>query len=91
MYGPGGQGDRLFADFQASLLTRGQPPREDPAEEHMNNVKKLVFRWTVTLVLIAGSGLWLGGPTLGIGVAAGLTVAAVAILATIRRRRALAR
>ena len=91
MYGPGGQGDRIFADFQASLLTQGQPPQEDPAEEHMNNVNKLVFRWTATLVLIAGAGLWLGGPRLGVGVAAGLTIAAVAILASIRRRRALAR
>jgi hypothetical protein len=90
MFGDGGQGNHIFADFQAKLLGAGQPQHEDPAEEHMNNVKKLVFRWTAALVLIAGAGLWIGGPTLGVAATAGATLVATAILAAVRQRRGLA-
>ena len=83
----GGQSDSRLADFQAKLLQRGQPPRSDPAEEHMNNVMRLVLRWAVALVLIAGASLWLGGLMLSVIVVAGVTLCALAVPVSIGRQR----
>ena len=86
-----GRGDRIYADFEAKLLAQGQPSNEDPAEEHMNNVKKLVLRWTATIVVIAGASLWIGGAAVSVAVAAGVTLIAIVVLASLRRRGAPAR
>jgi hypothetical protein len=87
MYGGGSEGDRNFADFQAKLLGNGQPRREDPVEEHMNRVKRLVFRWTAALVVITGAALWVSGIALAVVLSAGATFLAGGAMVAIQRRR----
>lgn len=41
--GDGGQGDSIFANFQAKLLGKGNPAVEDRAEEQMLRVKSSSF------------------------------------------------
>jgi hypothetical protein len=88
MYGDGGQGNHIFAEFQAKLLGQGKPPDEDPVEEHMQRVKKLVFRWTSALVVIAGASLWIGGVGPALALAAGATLLVLGAMALRRRRLA---
>ena len=91
MYGGGGLGDRLFADFQAKMLGYGQTPPEDPAEEHMKRVTRLVFRWTSAQVVVAGAALWFSGVLLAVALAGGMTLVACGAMVALQRRRAVAR
>jgi hypothetical protein len=87
MYGGGSEGDRNFADFQAKLLGSGQPRREDPVEQHMNRVKRLVFRWTAAQIVITGAALWISGIVLAVALSAGATFLAGGAIVAMQRRR----
>jgi hypothetical protein len=91
MYGMGldpGKHDLIQADFEAKLLANGQIPEDDPVEDHMNRVKRVVFWWTAGLVVIAGGILWFAADIAAVVGTACLTAVALAVMANSRRPRA---
>jgi len=88
MFGMGmdpGKHDLIQAEFEAKLLANRQVPEDDPAEDHMNRVERLVVWWAAALVVFAGGVLWFAGDFAAIVGAASLTVVALAAL-TLRSR-----
>ena len=77
----GGQGDLRLAEFQAQLLAGPQP--DDPVEDHMHAVFRLIGWWTALVVAVAGAVTWFFNPYAAIVVVIALTVAA---LEFVRRR-----
>jgi len=91
VYGMGmdpGRHDVIQADFEAKLLANGQIPEDDPVEDHMNRVKRLVFWWAAALVVIAGGIWWFAGDIAAAAGSACITAVALAVTANSRRPRA---
>ena len=54
-----GHGDVSLAEFQAKLLTNGQPPYPDPAEERLRRITRVIWRWVVIALLVAAILGWI--------------------------------
>ena len=80
-----GKHDLIQAEFEAKLLANGQVPEDDPAEDHVNRVKRFVLWWTAALVVIAGGVLWFAADVAAVFGAACLTAVALAVIASSRR------
>ena len=48
-----------LAEFQAKLLTNGQPPYPDPAEERLRRITRVIWRWVVIALLVAAILGWI--------------------------------
>jgi hypothetical protein len=83
-----GKHDLIQAEFEAKLLAKRQVPDDDPAEDHMNRVKRLVFWWTAALLVIAGGVLWFAGDIAAVAGTACLTAVVLAVTVTFYRKRA---
>jgi hypothetical protein len=73
-----GQGDLRYAEFQAKLLAGPQP--DDPVEDHMNAVLRLIGWWTVVLVAVAGVVTWFSNEYAAVIAVVAVTAAALAVV-----------
>lgn len=58
MFSQPGRGDLILAEFQAKLLA-GEAEYPDPVEKRMVRVKRLIWRWALLVILVAGMLGWL--------------------------------
>jgi hypothetical protein len=79
-----GRGDLILAEFQAKLAA-GENPHPDPAEERMERINRVVFRFGLLVTAVAA----LLGWVFDVNVAAvgSIVLVAVAVLLTWRFRR----
>jgi hypothetical protein len=88
--GFGGSGSGINSVEEAKRLLYGVPPEDDPAEEHMRRFIWTVCGWTTVVVLVAAAPLyWLGDLASSIAVA-GVTIAVLGAIVSIRRRNRIA-
>jgi hypothetical protein len=77
--------DLIQAEFEAKLLANRQVPEDDPAEDHMNRVERLVVWWVAALVVFAGGVLWFAGDAAAVVGSVCLTAVALTVIAASRR------
>jgi hypothetical protein len=82
-----GRGDRILAEFQASLLAKDEARNADLVEERVRGINRIAARWALLLAGAALIAMLSANALVTLAVAAGLTVAALAEIWLFIRRK----
>jgi hypothetical protein len=82
-----GRGDRILAEFQASLLAKDEAQNADLVEERVRGINRIAARWALLLAGAALIAMLSANALVTLAVAAGLTLAAVAEIWLFIRRK----
>jgi hypothetical protein len=82
-----GRGDRILAEFQASLLAKDEAQNADLVEERVRGINRIAARWALLLAGAALIAMLSANALVTLAVAAGLTVAALAEIWLFIRRK----
>jgi hypothetical protein len=82
-----GRGDRILAEFQASLLAKDEVPNADLVEERVRGINRIAARWALLLAGAALLALLSANALVTLAVAAGLSLAALAEIWLFIRRK----
>jgi hypothetical protein len=82
-----GRGDRILAEFQASLLAKDEARNADLVEERVRGINRIAARWALLLAGAALLAMLSANALVTLALAAGLTLAAVAEIWLFIRRK----
>jgi len=82
-----GRGDRILAEFQASLLAKDEARNADLVEERVRGINRIAARWALLLAGAALLAMLSANALVTLALAASLTLAAVAEIWLFIRRK----